>query len=333
MPTSIAEPLHLSVLVVCGLIAAGIWSRAHVRYQQFLTLSLVSILIAETMKSTAVTDWMASMQMHLVWRGVTQTVCLLGLAFLTEAIRASVWGALWQSRRLYLRVTLVCCVGVLLVIISASVDPSFSRIENAGGILPALFLLLFSSATVVLCAQGLLHILINRRESSFGLWLSQAIIMLFSLDSLSLVVAFWLHGGADGRDDGGVLWFSCIAATGTVALAALGWKEDSPERDSEHKILQLWRMLYERRGQGDPVDVLEQRKWGGVDFTWIVVVRETADFLASESRKVSHTEQDSSSLALAIYDLDAGAQPMSEPRIIDGWDELVMIAHGLVDEN
>lgn len=57
MPTSIAEPLHLSVLVLCGLITSGIWSRAHVRYQQFLTLSLVSILIAETMKSTAVTDW------------------------------------------------------------------------------------------------------------------------------------------------------------------------------------------------------------------------------------------------------------------------------------
>ncbi|MBF4554369.1 hypothetical protein [Corynebacterium suicordis] len=332
MPTIIAEPLHLSVLALCAIATAGIWLRAYLRYQKFLTLSLIAVLVAETMKSTIVTGWMADIGMHLVWRALVQTVCLLGLAFLAESIRASIWGVLWRPRRLYLRVFLVGAVGVVLMVISLLISPAVLRIENAGGVQPALFLALFSGSTILLCAQGLFHILMNRRESSLSLWFIQTIIVAFALDSVSLLLSFWLHGGTEGRDDGGVLWFCCITATLITSVAAHGWGKNLQSHDDERKVVELWRVLYERRGQGDPMDVLEQREWGGVDFTWIVIVRETADFLAEESRKVSRKNQNSASLVRSIVSVSPSAEAISEPRIINGWDELVVIANGLPEE-
>lgn len=328
MPTAIDEPLHLGVLYLCAFIACWVWTRCHYRHHKLLVGALLGVIIAESLKSEVITGWIDHQGGLLVWRGVVQSICLLSFALVSEAILAAVWGALWTPWRLWTRLVTVALMGIGLCLIAWSVPTDVDRIENVGGWRPVLFLAIFSMTMIVFAVRSLYGIITNWHRHSLLVWISELVIVIFAVDSASLLISFFVHDGVAGRTDGGVLWFSTIVATVVVGCSAFRWNRTVGEREDEAQVLRLWRSLYDRWGQGNASAVLEQRKWGGMLFAWIVILRETADFIAMQSRKIPVEFHGDHYLGSALLTVEDAAPALFPPRIVSQWEEIVRVAQG-----
>lgn len=328
MPTAINEPLHLGVLCLCAIITCWVWTRCRYHHHKLLAGALLGVIIAESLKSEAIAGWIDAQGGALMWRGVVQSICLLSFTLVSESILAAIWGALWTPWRLWTRLSTVTLIGIALCLISWPTPTDVDRIENVGGWRPALFLAIFSMTMILLAIRSLYGIIANWYRHSLLVWIAELIIMIFALDSLSLLISFFLHDGVAGRNDGGVLWISTLAATVVVGLSAFRWNQKVGEQEDEAQVLRLWKLLYERWGQGNASAVLEQRKRGGMLFAWIVILQETADFIAVQSRKIPPSLRNNLQLGEVLLLVDDDAPAQSPPRIVEQWGDLVGISQG-----
>lgn len=288
MRSSITEPWHMlgvaafiSVAIVAVVVAPG------VRYR-LLGCSLAAVSIAELMKSALLVSIITNHGMHLVWRGVVQWLCLIAFCLLTESVSASVWGVLWSSRWFKVRLTLVSLVACFgLVVIPGTVPQRIARIEDKGGWQPVVSLSSFSIPLMFLAVLCLYFVWKNRKQVQKPVFAMAAVVTGFSIDSGSLLIKYILSGPGEGRSDNGVLWITCIPAAVVVGVACIGWQRQRDSRSDDQVLLNLWLWLYSRWGEGNPWDVLEARKCGGQEYTWVVLLRESTDFIKAHSDCVS----------------------------------------------
>lgn len=63
-------------------------------------------------------------------------------------------------------------------------------------------------------------------------------------------------------------------------------------------------------------------------FAWIVILRETADFIAMQSRKIPVEFHGDHYLGSALLTVEDAAPALFPPRIVSQWEEIVRVAQG-----
>lgn len=332
MESEIAEPLHtigLAVFLCCALVS--LW-RAHNGREVLLSLALLTVSVSEAMKApslvTAIRDAGVSV---VVWRAAVQVLCLLALLLLLESLRSAVWGALWTSRPGRRSALALIPVAALMILLAFVCRDEQVRIEDRGGILPAVYLAAFSVPMLVMCLEAIRVTIRYRAQMTIGRGVACAVIIAFAADSGSLLVSYLASGESSGRGDGGVLWMTLWGASAVVLLGSLRRRsEDSPAVDLEYRVVRVWRALYGmEHGPATCDPAIERRRAGGIALAWTILVRECVDIIAARSRLVPMQWHNPRVLLAHLLMTDQGAEVVAAPYVVRSVGELGALSAGL----
>lgn len=296
METSIVEPLDSLGVVFFLTCAVVSLARARDTAHTLLSWSLLVITVSQAMKSLPVFGFVyESGQSAVMWRAVVQILCLAAMLLLVEALRCGAWGALWTrstGRRAARRLT---AVSLILLVLAWGGRHADARIEDLGGVLPGVYLAVYAVSLVVLAAVAVS--LLARYGAAASLLRVGGLLVTvgFAVDGITLLTSYVLTGGAEGREDNGTLWLALWPAAVLVVAGSLHRQEVGASAMLEERVLSVWRALYDHKhGAGASDGALERRRSAGITLAWVVIIRESVDIIAAESRKVplsSHTPE------------------------------------------
>lgn len=309
MPSTVDEPLHSVMMLLVGLIAVLTIARALRRSEILVGSALLAGTVAELMKSSWVIETVADASTgRLVWRVLVQALCLLAMVLLFEALRSSLWGVLWDSRPLLRWLGLVVAVtaGMAGLALVAPGDPE--RIEDSGGLIPAVYLLSFAIPVLVIAGVSVMLVWQNRRIASWSLWSAAVVVAAFGLDAGTLAGTYIFSDRTFGRGDGGVLWLALIVGGALVLAGTLRRPPVTSAEAREIRIFSLWMHVSLKAGFCDPAQTLRSWKSAGRPLAWIYVVRSCIDLIAAESAR-----QGTPKVVSSLDELEQRAEELNLP--------------------
>lgn len=284
MPSNIADPWHSAAMVLVVLIAVMTYLRALRRSERFLGLAVGGGAVAELMKGSWIIEHFVEPTIGLVlWRALVHILCLVSMLLLLEAVRASLWGPLWDATVLRGGGVGLAVAAVVLTVIAAATPGGFDRVEQAGGVLPVVYLAAFAVPMFALAVSAAGLAWVNRTSAAVSLWVVVVVIIGYAADAAGLVVRYVLagpdagEGGGNGLPWGGLLLGAAAVGAGTLRRVALTAAESR-----EARLVALWFHLAGHAGVSDPARLLRSYKRGGRALAWIYVLRSCVDWVASD---------------------------------------------------
>lgn len=333
MRSDIPEPIHIvgvAFFLICSAIALV---KSKNRSTSFIALSLLLVSVAELMKSQWMFDYLRNFGVSApLWRAAVQIMCSAAVLSLLESLRSALWGSLWTHTVLRRLGGLIVATSVLMLLLAWMAREEPVRIEHAGGVMPAVYLALFSVPMAIICAYSLLLASQFRHHMTLGRLMAVLVIALFAVDGLSLFVTYMVSTESGGRSDNGILWIALWPATLLVIRGAVSGHQLSAETDQERRVAYVWRSLYGNKfGIRESVKELDMRHRAGLSVAWVMIVQECVDMIAAESTRVPKSDHTSALLLQSIMATPADSKTVSEePYSVTSVSDIVELSYGLM---